>query len=569
MPQDATNWLSESAMRAGETEWKGREGTPVTEVPWDSIRAGVMSRVGASDGQSYGNPRAVGGWRKTSREERAAAYLDRLQGSLRDRDGGLRRGESWGSGVSVERLEIWNSVIEVLVDSQRTQLLTIEQVRHVLQRMAFEAALTGQQMAEWAFRDIVAGCANRLATTRELHRLLREQTPFLVLYGDLDGFKHINDTWGHSAGDHVLKVVAQRWQGLMRPGDWLGRWGGDEFLLIVSAPLSPDRVAGVIERFGSTVQGPVSLPSNETMTVSASFGWATYPDDGITVDKILNLADQRLYEAKRHQPSAGAKPDVRGTAFFYDTANAPQPVTALNLHGVEVYYQPILSLETPRVQRWEGLMRYRRGDGVLQPAGDVLSTVPRAQLPELDQAVLRQAYEDLLRWEEQGQVITISVNVDPESLLAPAWYQELEALGRAYPSINPVRIMVEVRENTQPLDTRGTLEALWALKRAGHPVALDNFGSGASPLLALSRLPISMVKIDPAITRRWQSDDGRVLIQSVVGLRRPMGFRVVAQGLETREQHEALRSWGCDAGQGWWQSPALPAQAVLSWAPQP
>lgn len=527
--------------------------TGLETVPWDQIVAAVRERLRAKGVE----PVATRAWSEdlVTTEQLVSQQLLELRQHLLGQDDGARDGSGvWDMEIG-DPWTIWLALVEVLLDSPALGI-PVHQGQALIGEWARLATARGQELASLAFHDGVAGCANRRATARRLAYLVRRKKPFLVIFADLDHFKTINDIFGHGAGDVVLRTMAERWRQLLRPGDWLGRWGGDEFLLLIHDHLTRDAVDRIRYRLARTTEEPVAVEGCPAIAVSASFGSAWYPDDGTTAEAVLAVADQRLYRAKDQD----AIPSSLTTA----SRDHRDP----DLGPIEVHYQPILSFEAPVVERWEALVRYRTAAGRLLEARDFLRTWPHAAVATLDRYVLTTVFNDLLQWERQGHALSVAVNVAPQSLVSPDWQADLDRWHHAHPAIAPQRISIEIAESDAFRDSGDLWQAVARLSHLGHPVSLDHFGTGRVALGELPRWPVTSIKIDRLVTMRWQLDEGRAVIQSVVGLSRPLGVRVVAEGVESLAQSRAVRDWGCHAGQGWWQTSAVPAHRVPLWMPR-
>lgn len=530
-----------------------RTGTPgLDTVPWERIAAAVCQRL-ASQGVDLSNRT----WNKDAQaiEQMVMQQVTDLRQHLLGQASTTRDGHGLWDTEAGDPWVVWQALMDVLVDWKSADLAG-DQAHALIAALARQATSMGQELVSLAFHDGVAECATRLATARRLAQLVRRGEPFLVIFTDLDQFKGINDTFGHGVGDLVLRTMAHRWSQLLRPGDHLGRWGGDEFLFVMPGNLTQDAVDSIRERLARTLQEPVSIAGCPAVRVSASFGYARCPDDGMTVEEVLEVADQRLYRAK-HQEE-----DLHSLIAGNEDRIAP------DLRPIEVHYQPILSFEMSVVERWEALVRYRTANGSLLEARDFLTTWPQSSVVAMDRYVLITVFKDLVQWQRHGHAICVAINPAPQSLGSADWQADLEALFQAHPEISRQRISVEISESDVFRDSGVLRQTIARLSSLGHPVSLDHFGTGSVALRELPRWHVTCIKIDPVVTMQWQRDDGRAVIQSVVGLSRPLGVQVVAEGVESLEQSQAVRNWGCHAGQGWWQTPAVPAHQVPSWIPK-
>ncbi|MCL4496347.1 MAG: bifunctional diguanylate cyclase/phosphodiesterase [Firmicutes bacterium] len=454
------------------------------------------------------------------------------------------------------------AIIDELFESQTSASVVREYLKTALKRVLLDVHVSrAQHFTDYAFRDVVTACANRLATQLQLDTLLAQKHPFVLISADLDGFKAINDTYGHAAGDDVLNTVAQRWQRLMRQSDWLGRWGGDEFVMILSNPLSTEAVVRFGNRIRQTCEEPIVLPRFGAVQVSSSYGYARYPEEGQDMAQILSVADQRLYTMKRFlacgMDPAGA--DAGESVKWSDRIRR-----ALETNRIDVYYQPILRSDVNVPFQWEALVRYRDRNGEVHYPAEFLPVLPSDVVQQMDQAVLRHVFEDLSRWRLQDHRWTVAINVDPASLSSARWQADLIRLHRDFPLVQSEDITFEIQES-QRVESPHLLDAFYRMQQQGYQIALDDFGTGDSTLSRLQKMPLNTIKIDSTVTRQWHSDSGRRLIQSIIGLARPMGLAVVAEGVESAAQQNVLRQWGCEAGQGWFYSAAIPAGDVAGW----
>ncbi len=554
-------------------DWTPEDAKNVAQVPWDKVADSVVplfyqriSEIAALDRlvQSY-------------------TTYDRLQETLRDHIAHLSDdplaadtvvrlrktsahhfniglGTEWflGSYWKLFQTTIHEVMVEFLGQDHGLSI-----VDSVIKRLSLDIlVMTSRQSTYYTFNDILTQTPNRLATQMQLDALIRVGQPFILLFADLNGFKLVNDTFGHNAGDQVLSVVAQRWRSLLRRKDWMGRWGGDEFVFLFSEESTQETVSAVITKLASVFDTSISIPTYGEAQISSSFGHAIYPEDGTTAAELLHHADQYLYEAKQSLCTWVQSSTHRKKALSPWTDRIQQ---ALDAGKLEVHYQPIVPLHGQKT-RWEALVRYRDHLGGLHYPHEFLAELQHKPiLKSLDQHVLRQVFRDLNLWHLQGHPQEVSVNVTLRDIFDSDWLPFLQHLHEEYNFVLPTDITFEFRESMTVLDVERAISFLNRLREQGYGVSLDNFGTGFSSLTRLQRLPINTVKIDTSFTKQWQTDEGRTLIQAIIGLSRPMAFSVVAEGVETLEQRNALKDWGCDAIQGWVYSAAREAKEVPNW----
>lgn len=436
-------------------------------------------------------------------------------------------------------------------------------VDSVIRRLLLDSfVMSTLQSTYYTFNDILTQTPNRLATQMQLDAFIHAGQPFILLFADLNGFKLVNDTYGHNAGDQVLSIVAQRWRSVLRRKDWMGRWGGDEFVFLFPEESTQETVSAVIKKLVSVFDTPVSIPTYGEAEISSSFGYAIYPEDGATAAELLHHADQYLYEAKQSLLTWVQFPTPRKKVLVSWIDRIQQ---ALDSGNLEVHYQPIVPLHGQNT-RWEALVRYRDHLGSLHYPHEFLAELQQKSiLKSLDQQVLRQVFRDLNLWHIQGHPQQVSVNVTLRNIFDRDWMPYLQHLHEEFTFVLPNDITFELRESMTVLDVERAITFLNQLREQGYKVSLDDFGTGFSSLTRLQRLPINTVKIDTSFIQQWHTDEGRTLIQAIIGLSRPMEFSVVAEGVETLEQRNALKDWGCDAIQGWVYSAAREAKDVPNW----
>lgn len=539
--------------------WSARNGERLGALPWTTILAEV-------------GPVATA-WAKEHPEFKSETWVSAIEACIADlRVAPLRRRErapgklgEWP--LSLSGMTYW-LILETMFRGVLEAVQAPEELRLALEtviRRVAQAAVTEPWVLQTAetWRDMTTLVANRLATQRHLESLTRRRQPFAVLYLDLDGFKSVNDTYGHAAGDLVLETVAERWQRLMRDSDWLGRWGGDEFLVIIPDALAQEAIGRVGGRIREACRHPVILAGGRVVSLSVSYGYAIFPDEGANVTDLLELADQRLYAAKRFMAQG-----VPQTTIDVHVSRAWESriERAIQEHRLEVHYQPVLDVGSRVPRLWEAFVRYRHRDQAnLHLPSEFLAALAPEAVRDLDATVLRRVFADMAMWHHHGYHGSVAVNVDPLSLLSDDWGTILRALHEEFPTVVPGDIAFEIGEALIPADPRPIAIILQQLRRQGYHVVLDDYGSGMSPLARFHQVPAEVVKIDASVTRGWRTEEGRQMIEAVVGLSRPFGFRAVAEGVETREQWQALTAWGCHGGQGWLFSPAISAQGVAPW----
>ncbi|WP_432571694.1 putative bifunctional diguanylate cyclase/phosphodiesterase [Kineococcus sp. SYSU DK005] len=407
-----------------------------------------------------------------------------------------------------------------------------------------------------ALHDPLTDLGNRqLFTDRLQHALARRGSRgCAVLYLDLDGFKSVNDTHGHAAGDAVLVEVAHRLRAAVRPEDTVARFGGDEFAVLCE-DLSDDLTASrIAERVVSSIADrPIAVGPERALSITPSVGIALARDEG-DASRLLRRADAALYRAKEGGKARSELFDERMQAQAVDASQTEVDLAmAVEQGQLRLHYQPIVDLTDGHVQGVEALLRWQHPRrGLLHP-GDFVPLAERTGLiVPIGQWVIREAWRTLQEWyarEGEDCAFTVSVNVSPRQL---ANAQLLDAVAAEQPA-GPAgsALILEVSEELLVADANAGFSTLHALRMMGVRVGVDDFGRGVSSLSHLQTMPVDHVKVDrhfiAGLGRRHQDE---AVVAGIIGMARSMGVGVIAEGVETTEQLSALRRMGCDAAQG-------------------
>ena len=441
----------------------------------------------------------------------------------------------------------------------------LQLVAIAIERHAFEGRLAHQ-----AHHDPLSGLPNR-ALFHELleHALARAQrasTALAVVFLDLDRFKVVNDSLGHDAGDALLVVLARRLEGVLRPGDIVSRFGGDEFIVLcedLDAPTAARQVTGIAERLIDAVEEPFVLDGEEQF-LSASAGLALAFDGTERPEDLVRDADAAMYRAKERG---------RGRAEIFDEtmrAGAQQRHEIENaLHRaverreLRVFYQPVISLYDGECVGVEALVRWQHPErGLVAPREFIPLAEETGLIVPIGAWLLETACEQAVEWQRSRRdpsSFRLSVNLSGRQLqsseLAPLVRGVLDAVGLA-----PDSLCVEITESVLMDDADAGVGALKALKSIGVRVSVDDFGTGYSSLGYLRRFPVDEVKIDRSFVARLGIDpEDAAIVAAVVSLGHALGVGVVGEGVETEAQLDALRAMGADAAQGFFFAPPQPA----------
>jgi diguanylate cyclase (GGDEF)-like protein len=415
-----------------------------------------------------------------------------------------------------------------------------------------------------AHHDSLTELPNRLFFQERLEeafaRLRRYDEGFAILCLDLDRFKVINDTLGHTVGDALLKSVAERLRTSVRATDMVARLGGDEFAIIRLDPHQPSNADDLARRIVSLIGAPYDL-NGHRIVISASIGVAVAPTDGASSEQLARNADIALYRAK----------DLgRGGHRFFEPAMEAQLQVrrrlevdlrdALEKNQFELFYQPLIDLDTNQVSSCEALIRWQHPDrGMITPAEFIPVAEDIGLIIPLGEWVLKKACQDAASWPKHPKV---SVNLSPiqftDRNLLRAVMEALEAS-----ALPPSRLELEITESVLLQSDDSTLATLHELRSRGLSIVMDDFGTGYSSLSYLRSFPFDKIKIDRSfISDLSESADSLVIVKSIVTLARSLGITTTAEGVETAEQVSHLRNMGCNEAQGFYFSRPQRADAL-------
>ncbi|MGE5492494.1 MAG: EAL domain-containing protein, partial [Actinomycetota bacterium] len=473
--------------------------------------------------------------------------------------------------------EIWNRTKAGAVS---VVLMTVSAVRNAAGELTHYVGVftditqkkeSEQRLERLAHYDALTGLPNRsLFRDRLLQatkKSRRDGQSLALLFIDLDHFKEVNDTLGHMVGDQLLVEAARRISSCVRASDTVARLGGDEFTVILPGIESPEAVERVAGAMIDALADPFVL-GRETAYVSASIGITIYPDDAGDPESLTRAADQAMYEAKAQGRN--------GFCFFADSMQvaARERLRLVgDLHAAlkggqfEVYYQPIVDLSTGTMVKAEALLRWHHPERGLVGPGEFIPVAEEIGLiNDIGDWVFREVARMAKRWHglaQNGEAgpVQITLNKSPRQFLAgqthESWFDHLKALG-----LPPGCIAIEITESLL-LDNRAEVpERLKQFREAGIEIALDDFGTGYSALSYLKKSPIDYLKIDVSFIAGLADDPGdRAIVEAMVVMAHKLGFKVVAEGVETAAQRDILLAAGCDYAQGYLFEPPMPSRA--------
>jgi diguanylate cyclase (GGDEF)-like protein len=435
-----------------------------------------------------------------------------------------------------------------------------------------------EQIRFLAYHDSLTGLGNRRLFGERLEHALaqasRRGKHVGVLFLDLDLFKRINDTLGHTAGDELLQKVAGRLARDVRDSDTiardaqiqerefdtaLSRLGGDEFTILMTNIDDPQSLSAAARRLLESLSRPYELKGHEVV-ISASIGIATAPDDGSDAETLLRNADSAMYHAKKRG---------RNNYQFYANSMNAAAMERLSLEAklrraltgddFHLHYQPRVALSSGCAVSFEALARWHDPElGKVAPSDFIPVAEESGLIVDLGRRVLRDACAQVADWQRRGSLLPVAVNLSVHQFRTGSLIEDVEQV-LAETGADPRAVEMEITESALAHDERAVIEQLEALRALGLRIALDDFGTGFSSLSMLRRMPVDVLKVDMSFVAGIVDDpEDAALTEAIVAMGKALGLRVVAEGVENEQQLALLRSWRCDEVQGYLVSPAVP-----------
>jgi diguanylate cyclase (GGDEF)-like protein len=431
-----------------------------------------------------------------------------------------------------------------------------------------------QRLHQQATQDQLTGLHNRAATSEALDqglaRARRSEDGIAVLHIDLDDFKRINETHGNTVGDAVLCETATRLRALAGDAAFVGRAGGDEFVVLLEDVNDAAAIHELAGQLRAAVNRPVAV-AELRITPSASVGIAFTWDGADSGTDVLAWAELAVHRAKQRAGGGieiydqGLQQQLREQAEIEDALTAALPRDELFLQ-----YQPVIDLATGRMSSVEALVRWQRPDVGMQPPDSFIPVAERSDLiVDLDKWVMARAARQINEWAGQADLgdMHVAVNVSGRHLLSQTLFDHVVELLDAT-GIKAHQLVVEITETVLVNDLVVAAAQLEAVRGLGVRIALDDFGTGYTSIAHLRQLPIDIIKIDRSFVQRLASEKDRTLLAMITDLGHHLGLTITAEGVETAEQYDMLRQLGCDRAQGFLMSRPLPADALETWARQ-
>ena len=439
-----------------------------------------------------------------------------------------------------------------------------------LRQRSGDAEVVQQRPTRAATSDSLTGLPTRLFFEERLATAARrcdaKKNKLAVFFVDLDGFKPVNDTYGHSCGDRVLEQVGLRLRSISRGADVAARVGGDEFLLLIQGVGAPDSLSQLAKRVIEVLSRPYKIDERE-VSISCSIGIALYPD-GCNASKLIARADVAMYSAKRGGGSRhcfyAPEMDTDAQQNFDMVRDLRQ---AMAKNELELYFQPKIDAKSGKVTAAEALLRWQHPTlGLVMPAQFIPLAERTGLIGPLGNWVIEAACKQARAWRDKGLRMRVAINLSAYQMRQDDIVDRIgDALKRH--RIRPSLLTCEITETAAMEDTRATQETFRRLGELGAHLSIDDFGTGYSSLAYLRKLPAEELKIDRSFVQDVEhSADARAVVDAVVKLAHALGLKVVAEGVENPRQQQIMVELGCDELQGFLFAKPMTARALLLWA---
>ena len=476
-------------------------------------------------------------------------------------------GEVWNRHKNGEIYAVMQSINTVSDDNQTSPRKYVSLLSDITLIKEHE-----NELEHIAHYDALTSLPNRLLLADRLYQAIaqtrRRGEQLAVVYIDLDGFKSVNDNYGHEAGDQVLISVAKRMKQALRDGDTLARIGGDEFVALLLDIGTIEASIPILNRILTGVSQPVHFNQNN-LQISASLGVTFYSStDDINTDQLLHQADLAMYQAKLAGKNSYHFFDVIYDSHICGYHESLERIRqALAAHEFVLYYQPKVNMQTAEIIGAEALIRWQHPTQGLLPANIFMPTIEDNPLAiELGEWVIDTVLAQMERWTAAGLTLPVSININARQLQHTGFIECLRTLLAAHPTVNPGYLELEVLETSAMEDLTKVSKVLEISREMGFNFSLDNFGTGYSSLTYLKRLPVTTLKIDQSFVRDIINDpNDQAIVKGLVGLAPAFDLKVIAVGVETIEHGTLLMQLGCDLAQGYGIALPMPANELPDW----
>jgi len=422
-----------------------------------------------------------------------------------------------------------------------------------------------------AYYDALTGLANRTLFKDRIDKAIqnakRNNEQLAVLFLDLDHFKLINDTLGHTIGDKLLIYVSQLLGKQIRESDTLSRFGGDEFVILLSSVESKISAQEVAKKIVDALQEKHNIATHQ-LYITSSVGISLYPENGTTADELIRNADTAMYEAKNDGRNKYKIYSPKMGNFIDKQLNLEQDLTeaVASKNQIEVFYQAKINAKTKEIYGAETLVRWRHPTkGLIFPDSFIYIAESTGLMIKMGNIIIEQSLQHIQEFNKLGfSHLKIAINLSPRQFQDSNLVSFISAMFNKY-KIDPLQIEFEITESLSMSNMDNTLRILKELKALGTSIAIDDFGTGHSSLSYLKKFPINVLKVDQSfVFGIIDNEDDKILTQTVISMAHSLGLKTVAEGVETKEHVKILENLGCDYLQGYYYSKPIPKKDFIT-----
>ncbi|MFF2752731.1 putative bifunctional diguanylate cyclase/phosphodiesterase [Psychrobacillus sp. NPDC058041] len=426
-----------------------------------------------------------------------------------------------------------------------------------------------KEIEELTFTDHLTNIANRNSFNESLSDLINSSKQFdnihAVLFIDLDRFKQLNESVGNDTGDLILTEVANRINSIVHEKDYFARYGGDEFLLTLSNIQHQKEAANYAKTIIKMLNKPFYINGDE-IYITSSIGISIYPQDGISAEKLIHKADKAMYFAKQNGRNQYAfyfeelKRDSKRLLFLESELRK-----AIQKKEFHIYYQPKISIEKQEIIGVEALVRWQNDKlGAVSPGEFIPYAEETGLIIPLSEVIIEKVCLDIIEWRNKGMHnLLVSVNIASLHFQQEDFIERINAILMQY-NCSPNQLELELTERTIMNDAEGIVEKLIKLKKMGFKISVDDFGTGYSSLAYLNRFPLNYLKIDSSFVKQITSlKDKQAIVDCIIMMAHRLHIKVVAEGVETKDQVKLLKEMDCDIIQGYYYSRPIPSNELL------
>ncbi len=460
------------------------------------------------------------------------------------------------------------ALTRVIKNLDETQELLRAEIQAKEQALV-EAQDIGSAMRHQAMHDGLTNLPNRILLHDRLKQAIlisvREKKILALIMMDLDQFKSINDTLGHHIGDMVLQQIAMRLQQVLRGSDTVARLGGDEFAILLTAISAREGVIIAAQKILETIRLSLEIEGH-ILHIGASLGVVLFPEHGNSPEILMRSADVAMYSAKRAKSGFAiydAKQDMQNTQLAYLQRDLQ---TAVEENQFILHYQPKIDLTSNRICGVEALIRWQHPTaGLIFPDTFIPVAEQNGLIKPLTRTVLKMALQQLTEWQHKGRAFPVAINISAINLQDPSFPEQVLQIMRDFP-VSPTLLEMEITETALMQDPLRAIETVKKLCDIGIVISIDDFGTGYSSMAYLKKLVVAKIKIDKSfVLDMIKNKNDNVIVRSTIDLAHNLGLTVVAEGVETADALEQLRTLGCDIAQGYHIGRPVSADKLDEW----